>query len=211
MIEKKLHKQTLQKGVFVKEELSWVMACLSALRDLPTFDLYSVLHKGFLQRLREKKESLVADYLGPEGKAIYTQAWTLAEFQEKYNVVAIETDRNASMLYSPHWQGLSGIVPGTACGDEPQEAMHSPWEKQLEILGKSAEGAEVLATMQELYKHKWNDQFEWESSDPIHLKAQDEDPSMLNGASLTDQVLRSIRPQPRMSGRSGASQCCQEV
>ncbi len=184
VIEKKLQKQTLQHGKFVKEELAWIMAALMDLRDLPTLDLYSALHAGFLHRLREKGEPLAADYLGPEGRGVYTQAGTLAEFKAKYNVRSLEAEPHTHMLYSPHWQGMSGIVPGTACGDEPQEAMHSAWERHLDVRGKEVEGAEVLTVMQQLYTHQWAEQFEWGRSETLHLCAPLDDPSMLNGTSL---------------------------
>ena len=129
VIEKKLRMIVLRNGNYVQEKLQWVMSGSSILHDILTFDLYSALHGGVLPRLRDMNESLVAEYLGPEGNAIYTQRGTLAELKERYNVVAVGPDGNVAMLYSHHWQGVSGIIRGIACGDEPQEAMHSDLEK----------------------------------------------------------------------------------
>ena len=147
-LEAKLTQMTLQNGKYVKTELEWTKAGRRCLRHLVTFDLYSLLWAGFLERLRLKKESVAADYLGPQGLATYTVQGTLRTFKQRYNVQCHEDDLDKVMLFSPHWSGFGGILRGTDCGDEPIEAFHVPWQAQLGVLGSDAEGVQVLATMQ---------------------------------------------------------------
>ena len=115
-LESKFVQLSLEGAKYVKKEFGWTMHGLHSLRHLPTLDLYSVLQMGFLSRLRVKGEPLVADYLGPEGHAVYTVQKTLGELRVMYNVEAIEDDPDRIMMFSPHWAGVSGILPGTDCG-----------------------------------------------------------------------------------------------
>ena len=183
-VESKLSNTITQASRFVKRDFGWIMHAVHTLRHLPTLDLYSQLWGGCLKRLRHiLKEPLAADYLGAEGHATYTLRKTCAELWEKYGLRTVEDDSEVEMLFSPHWSGLSGILHGTDCGDQPQEAMHSPWEEQLKVLGKDAEGMHVLPVMQELYK-TWETEFQWNARISVHSSPPATDPALLNGAAL---------------------------
>jgi len=183
VIESKLTQTELRDGGFVKKELGWIMASFDTLRHLASLDLYSSLHGGFLERLHMKLEPVVAEYLGPDGNAIYTIRATVAELRQTYGVRALEPRQNAVLLFSPHWSGIGGIIVGTDCGDGPQEGMHSPWQKQLDVIGKDAQGTEVLQVMDTLYE-TWDTQLGWSSASPIYLYPPGADNSLLNGATL---------------------------
>ena len=91
----------------------------------------------------------MATYLGPKGHELYTVKASVADMKSKYGIHPLNPDDKATMLFSPHWSGLYGILPGTNCGDEPLEAFHSPWQKHLATLGKPPY-TRVINTMQKL-------------------------------------------------------------
>ena len=124
---------------------------LLALRHLPSIDLYSSLWDGWLRRLHIKHEEVLVEYLGPESTERYTERITVGDLREKMHICSHCAQDEKILLFSPHWADILGIVPGTDCGDQALEAFHSPWQRQLATLGKSATAPEVLATMQELY------------------------------------------------------------
>ncbi len=184
-LEAKLVKTHMAKGVFIKTHLSWCKAGLELLRYLPTLDLYSALWGGFLTHLRHiHDEPVAADYLGPEPPATYTVRDTVANLRKAYNIVVNEDDEQQLLSFSPHWSGLCGLIPGTATGNEPSEAFHSPWQKQLEVLSTTAKGVDVLHVMQTLYTMKWRTQCEWGNDAPLYTTPPGQDPSHLCGTVL---------------------------
>ena len=144
------------------------MKCsLQNLRHIPSLDLYDAVWGGWLRRVDAKDESALATYLGPEGHAIYTVRATVSQLQQDYGVQPWETDGTKEMLFSPHWAGICCTWPGTDCGDQPQEAFHSPWQQQLTLMGDLPPATAVFNTMQTLYTDKWATQCEWDSTTPL--------------------------------------------
>jgi len=182
-IEARLDRSELVGKVSQKAEFGWVMASLHAFRHLPTVDLYSAIWEGWLRRLEQKGEVRLAEYLGPGGHEFYTTRVSVKTLREVYGIVAQNDDVQAELLFSPHWSGVSGISPGSDCGDQPQEAFHSPWKKQLDVLGNSADCTSVLSTMQELYR-TWEKQCNWKGDKPLHLFPPAVDDNFLGGPLL---------------------------
>ena len=92
------------------------------------------------------------EYLGPDGVERYTQRVTAGELRRMRGIVCHAERNEESLMFSPHWAGVLGILPGSDCGDQPMEAFHSPWTEQLETLGKDSDYTQALGTMQELFK-----------------------------------------------------------
>ncbi len=88
---------------------------------------------------------------------------------------ALEPDDEVMMLFSPHWSASLG------CGDQPLEAFHSPWQAQLEVLGKRAAATEVLHTMQTLYHDPWAEQCKWNSDEALCTSPPKADSHLLTG------------------------------
>jgi hypothetical protein len=133
-----------------------------------TSDLYSVIWEGWLRRLAQKDEQLLADYLGPGGHEFYTTRETVKTLREMYGISTFNDDDTAELLFSSHSSGVCGILPGSDCGDQPQEAFHAPWQRHLQVLGDSAECTQVLATMQQFYS-TWGEQCNWTAERPLQL------------------------------------------
>ena len=116
-IEAKCSVQHLSVNRYVKTNYSWIMNALEDLRFLPTIDVYSTLQKGFLQRLFEKQEPVVEEYLGVKGKSIYTQCLTRTELMHQYNIEPLSSpinqDCHQEYFVSPHWAGVCGIEERT--------------------------------------------------------------------------------------------------
>jgi hypothetical protein len=167
-IEARLARTELVGRRYKKAEFGWVMASMHAFKHLPTSDLYSVIWEGWLRRLAQNDEQLLAEYLGPGGHEFYTTRETVKTLREMYGISTFNDDDTAELLFSSHWSGVCGILPGSDCGDQPQEAFHAPWQKHLQVLGDSAECTQVLATMQQLYS-TWDEQCNWTAERPLQL------------------------------------------
>ena len=182
-IAAKLANTEMQGGVYVKTELGWVIASLEGMRHLPTIDLWSALWGGWLRRCRFKGETVLADYLGPEGTDWYTSRITASNLRSMGKITCHAPSGLDELLFSPHWAGIMGIIPGTDCGDQPQEAFHSPWKKQLETMGKNATATQVFFAMQTLYDI-WSQQCDWSNHNPLQLIAPVFDQEHLHGKLL---------------------------
>ncbi len=182
-IEMKLQKSVLQRRKFVKVQMEWTMLSLHVLRRVPTIDLYSELWRGVLTKLECEGESVAVEYLGPGGHAVYTEELTVADLRSKYNVRAVNPQGGAKLLFSSHWSGLTGILRGTDCGDQAQEAFHSPWQAQLDVVGKNVSPEKVFDVMQALYK-LWQTQCKWVEEKPLYAHPPSADPAWLNGSVL---------------------------
>ena len=86
-------------------------------------------------------------------------------------------------FFYPHWFGIMGFLPGSDCGDQPQEAFHSHWKTQLQSLTANADCTQILATMQELHR-VWDTQCAWASEVPLSMSLPHTDPEHLNGTLL---------------------------
>jgi len=122
-----------------------------------------------LQGLLRKKENAVHAFLGPDGRELYTIK-TIAAKLKAQRLKPQAANPNAEYLFCPHWSGLLGIYPGTACGDEPLEVFHRPWASQLlDVRGKDSEVADLLDNMQTLHE-EWDDQCEWSSTSRLRMQ-----------------------------------------
>ena len=112
MQAKLLHEEVINKKTH-KVNFDWVKTALAIIRHLPTPDLFSAVHRGWLQRLGQKGETLLQDYLGPQGQSIYTRRCTVANAAQEFNIKFLCMDADAEVLICPHWSGIFGMIPGT--------------------------------------------------------------------------------------------------
>jgi len=182
-IDAKLRHLEQQGSNHVKRWMGWVLHALGATRHLPTVDIFSKVWGGFLRRLEQKGEMDLKMYLGPGGRAPYSILTTVQELREKYGVTAVHPSDEARLIFAPHWGGIGSIMPGTDCGDQPQEAFHRPWQGQLEVLGSQAAATEVLGTMQALFR-EWSERLAWSGQQPLSYKPPADDDRLLQGPLL---------------------------
>ena len=123
----------------------------------PTKALMIELWAAFLLRLRALKEEAVAAWL----RQHYTCADGAASF----------------------WVGAFGVHPGTGSGNEPAEAVHAAWQRQLEALGGKGNVVTSLTVLQKLYR-TWRRLYCWESDSALSCLPEKTDPSMLAGETL---------------------------
>ena len=117
-------------------------------------------HPGFLARLTaEGEHDLVVWLRSYERPLPYL-------LNKKY------ADVSPAPTYVSFWTGLDGIVPGAGAGSQPAEALHAPWQRQLDALGGSGDVGHVLSVMQKLYKEHWHDWYEWHSDAPLHCSTR---------------------------------------
>ena len=129
-IEAKLSVLEVAAGAHRKKEYGWVMACVQGLRHIPTVDLFSSLWQGFLKRLQTKGEDTLLDYLGLMGVQRYTQLLTVKNLRAM-NVMCQASEDEEQLLFCPHWAGITGILPGSDCGDQPpvEAAVAGCWRR----------------------------------------------------------------------------------
>ena len=155
-IHSKLQQSVLEKKLSKKVEYDWLMACLHGLKHLPSID-------GWLRRLRFKKEDLLAETSG-------RMAWSATRSASPWACSAATARRTTKNCYS-RWASYRGQTVATKLS----KLFHSPWQHQLETLGKSATAPEVLATMQQLCT-VWENQCDWAGSDALALFPPGSDP-----------------------------------
>ena len=113
------------------------MVGLDLLHVLPIRSLFFAWWHGFLARLREMGEDVVADYFLRE---------------------CVSSELACA---SGWWVGLACLVDGSNCGNQLAEALHVAWQR-LSLSFPSRARADVLHVMQGVYK-RWNAWFEWPS------------------------------------------------
>ena len=114
----------------IKTHASWITFSWVVNRRLPTFDLFSALHQGNLDRIEyEFGERAAAEYLGNSATSIYTVHLTLGTLKKDYGIVAWETDDTTPMTFAHHWSGISNILHDIDCGNTPVEAANSVHRK----------------------------------------------------------------------------------
>ena len=60
-------------------------------------------------------------------------------------------DIDAEYQFCGFWSATLGIYPGTGCGNEPGEALHIVWQRELAALGGRVSILACLLVMQKLY------------------------------------------------------------
>ena len=120
-----------------------------------------------MNRLQAKEEPLVAAYL----TSTYTQTLP-ASFSA--------AGHDPECWFASFWCGYEGIVPGTGCGSEPAEALHSDWQKNFQSRVGRSTLVSALPVMQQLYD-RWCSLYEWNAADPLDTRPVPLDPVHLHG------------------------------
>lgn len=152
-------KTVLRKGKWVKEHLDWAVAAVRLLRLLPTLRLFSPLWAAYLRRLTEHGEHDLVAWL-----RTYERPLPFALAQQY-------ASSSPPPTYVSFWTGFEGTVAGSGAGNQPAEALHAPWQRELQALGGKGNISHVLGVMQKLYTQHWEKWYDWHSSDPLRLSA----------------------------------------
>ncbi len=175
----KLSEVTWAKGAFVKRDAGWLLACLRGFRFLPTVDIRSCIWSGFLNRLSAKKEHESRSSC----EVRHTRKKTVRELRECWRIPSCSPDDEAELVFSAHWCGVFGLIPGTAQGSVPLEAKFSPWQRQVAIIGQTASVEDFLPVLPQLLD-RWDEECEWASDAPLRLIPQIADPGLWHGKYL---------------------------
>lgn len=176
-------------GRLVKTHSSWITSSWITNRRLPTFDLFSALHQGNLDRIEfEFGEKAAAEYLGNASSSVYTVRLPLATLKQDFGIMCWNPNDEAIMTFAYHWSGISNMVHGTDCGNTPVEAanrVHDSFEKQVRnwTMKKQA-GADVLKDMQVLYRSDFPRAYDWDDQRIHFTYPPTEDPALLNSQQL---------------------------
>lgn len=149
----------------MKLHLQWAVAVVRVLRLLPTLPLFSHLWAAYLQRLAQEEEHDLVSWLRSYERELPFL------LKEKY------VDSSPPPTYVSFWSGLEGTVPGSGSGNQPAEALHAPWQRELSALGGKGGVGHVLAVMENLYQKHWHDWYGWASDAPVTFST---DASWLN-------------------------------
>jgi len=196
-IAAKCRELTVVRGKYVKANYDMAMHALYCLRHTPTGPLFSVLWQAFLARLVVLGETVLADYFRRE----YTTLATAQQMAAMSAGAPVDLQYDGDFAFSGFWDGLFAIFPGTACGNNTQESMHSDWQKELQALGGKAGVHEICERMQALY-HKWSETVPWTAAGELSPIPRGLDPSLLHGV-LLPQVGRA--PAVAMAQRAEVS------
>ena len=129
------------------------------LRLLPTLRLFSPLWAAYLRRLTEHGEHDLVAWL-----RTYERPLPFALAQQY-------ASSSPPPTYVSFWTGFEGTVAGSGAGNQPAEALHAPWQRELQALGGKGNISHVLGVMQKLYTQHWEKWYDWHSSDPLRLSA----------------------------------------
>lgn len=92
-------------------------------RFLPTLPLFSYVWAAYLQWLTDEGSlDLVAWLRSYERPLPFS-------LEQKY------ADVSPQPTYASFWSGLTGTIPGSGAGSQPAEALHAPWQRNLQSLG----------------------------------------------------------------------------
>jgi hypothetical protein len=166
-LDARLSQTHVENGCFVKTHLGWLRACLQCIRFVPRLSLFHFCWQGLMNRLQAKEEPLVAAYL----TSTYTQTLP-ASFSA--------AGHDPECWFASFWCGYEGIVPGTGCGSEPAEALHSDWQKNFQSRVGRSTLVSALPVMQQLYD-RWCSLYEWNAADPLDTRPVPLDPVHLHG------------------------------
>ena len=162
---------------WVKRHFDWAWGALLNLRHIPSLDLFDALYAGFRERMLASGEATLVDYLD----TVYVRVVSARAAKEMRMMTRAEEDE-APLYFAGFWSGILGVLPGTGCGSEAGESLHSAWQRQLEALGGVGTVVSVLEQMQQLYTDAWAASFYW--ADPnrvLSLAPRNTDPSHLSG------------------------------
>ena len=125
-------------------------------------------------------ETEVALYLVKEySEVMDTKACRFPDFPTK-----LELPQSEAVWFVPHWTGLWGAYPGTGCGNQPGESLHSPWQRALAAQGGKLSLDSIFPTMNDIYKNLWSRSFDWTSDTCIGVDPKIIDQNLLHGTQL---------------------------
>ncbi len=178
-ISAKCCKLVLHKAKYVKENYDWVVYTLSNIRFAPRPDLFSHLWQGMLTRLVALGESEVARYLHKEFCVLLPGA----DMKLPNIPSELALGKDAKYFFAPHWTGLWGVFPGTASGNQPAEALHSPWQQLLAAEKAVPNVCTIFPIMQKVYE-QWRATYSWDSASALSPMPSGVDPGLVNGRVL---------------------------
>jgi len=175
----------------MKTHSSWIANSWITNRRLPSFDLFSVLHQGNLDRIEHDfGEKAAAEYLGNASTSVYTVRSPLWKLKQDYGLVCWNPDNDTVMTFALHWSGLSNMCHGYDCGSTPVEAansVHNSFEKQVKNWTmKKLQGADVLKDIQKLYESSFAEAYDWNDLQKHYIHPPEEDPALLNSQTLAN-------------------------
>ncbi len=163
-----------KSGRAMKTHAGLLMAFYHEVRTVLTLDLFSELWRGMFARMREEfDECAVVDYLS---KTYFVEV--IAGDLEKDFAVAPASGAESPYLWSGHWRGALGLIPGTGSGNQATEAFHRPFAEEIEAAGGPCTPTAVLPFLQKLYS-SWNRSLSWESATELSCRAHSTDASVL--------------------------------
>ena len=169
----------LQKGKCVKEHFDWIMYTLTNIRFAPRPDAFSHLWQGFLSRLIAQGEHEVAKYMYKEVSCImHGEALALPD-----GPWPIALEATGQYFFAPHWSGLWVVRAGTACGNQPTEAMHSSWQRKLDSQKIFPSVNTIFDVMQATYR-TWEKTYDWPDETVLSSRPQVLEQRLLNGRVL---------------------------
>ena len=182
-------KLELRKTRWVKIHYDWIMAVLASTRFAPHPAIMSVLWQGFMVRLITYDEIEVVNYLTSEYSVV-----TPAELFHLPRVpYPAHLRTNQKYFFVPHWTGLWGVYPGTASGNQPEEALHAPWQRLIEAAKELPTMDTIFGIMDRTYE-RWCQAFAWTSN--VLLSP---DPDMLEQNLLNGTVLSRVKRTPALA------------
>ena len=86
------------------------------------------------------------------------------------------------------------MYPGTACGNEPGEAIHGPWQRALAAQRAPPTLGNIFGITQNIYNDHWATSFEWTSTERLGPVSTAFDRALLDG-----QLLCRVGRTPALS------------
>ena len=164
--------------VNVKTYLDVILRLFDAQRTLPTIDIFTVIWDIWGNTIDCKWEERAArKYIDDHAHTV-----SASDLRTAYNIPTRSTD-DTPLKFAPHWCGLLGTPPGVASGTQAVEAFHSPWEKEMEILGPAGSPHSALTKMQELF-HTWSREMPYGSPESLSLHCDEINPDFLHNIAL---------------------------
>ena len=135
-------------------QFDWFVSCPLTLK------VFSSVWHGLLARLSADNETELVAWL-----RTYERPLPFC-LHDKYQ------NSTAAVTYVSFWGGLEDCIPGSGSGNQPAEALHSPWQARLSELGGKGNVFHVLSVMQKLYTEKSASWFDLSSTTPLSFHTE---------------------------------------
>ena len=164
--------------VTVRTYLDVTLRMFDATRTLATVDIFTVVWSAWVNTVKyDWGEQSAREYLTHHG-----QHHRAADVRKLFNIPTQSLDDDL-LIMAPHWCAFVGTPRGVASGTQAVEAFHSPWEKEMKILGVAATPHAALSLMQELFL-TWSCELPYDSPHNLCLHCADINPDLLHNAEL---------------------------